>query len=184
VEEAAGRFKVDDSSAIWVNNIWYDGLIMDSGGQLIHSVEFVHNQRPKALMKMDRACSSPDAKTICQDDVRFSLRLADVKAPSTAHQVEFVTYLFDTNLALIFTWGDLSQRLSLLGRILYVSLASHTHLASSLNYIVCPMLFVSQRIRAPPRYSLSRPMSHGSGSGSGSTTIRFDSGSNFPTRFE
>jgi hypothetical protein len=27
-------------------------------------------------------------------------------------------------------------------------------------------------------------MSHGSGSGSGSTTIRFDSGSNFPTRFE
>jgi hypothetical protein len=146
----------------WVNDIWYDDLIMDSGGLLIRSVEFVGNQRPKALTQMDRACSSPDAKRICQDDVRFSPRLADVKAPSTTHQVEFVTYLFDTKLALIVTWGDLSQRSSLLGRILYVSLASHIHPVLSLKYIVCPVLFVSQRIpsqrfRAPPRYSLPRP---------------------------
>jgi len=33
----------------WVNNIWYEDLIMDSGGQIIHSFEFVGNQRMKAL---------------------------------------------------------------------------------------------------------------------------------------
>jgi hypothetical protein len=146
---------------VWVNNI-YDDLIMVSGGQSIRSVELVGNQRLKALMQMDRACSSPDMQTISQDDVRFSLRLADVKAPSTTHQVEFVTYLFDTNSTLIVTWGNLVQCSSLLGRILYVSLVSHSHPALPLNCIVCPVLFVSQRIstqrlRAPPRYSLSRP---------------------------
>jgi hypothetical protein len=55
----------------WVNDIWYNDLIMAWGGLLIRSVEFMGNRRPKALTQMDRACSSPDAKWIFQDDVRI-----------------------------------------------------------------------------------------------------------------
>jgi hypothetical protein len=86
-----------------VNNI-YDDLIMVSGGQYIYSVELVGNKRLKDLMQMDPMWSSPDTQMISQDDVRFRLKIADVKNPSTTHQVEFVTYLFDTNSTLIITW--------------------------------------------------------------------------------
>lgn len=121
------------------------------GGLLIHSTKFVGNRRLKAMTQMGWACSSPEAKWICQGDIGINPWLKDLKGPSTTHQVEFVIYLIDTNLALIVTWRDLSQRSSLLGRIFYESLPSHIHPAFSPSHIVCSTLFAPQR-DSPQRF--------------------------------
>jgi hypothetical protein len=102
-------------------------LIMVSGGQLIRSIKLVGNQGMKALMQMVHAYSSADAQMISQDDVRSRLKLTEMKASSTSHKVDFVTYLFDTSSTLIITWGNLDRCSSLLGKILFVVLVSHSH---------------------------------------------------------
>jgi len=113
-----------------VNEIWYNDFIMAWGGLLICSVEFMGNRWSKAMTHMARACSSSGAKWNCQGDDGSNPWLEDLKGPSTTPQTTFGIYLFDTNLALNVTWGELSQQLSaasLLGRISYESWPSHLH---------------------------------------------------------
>jgi hypothetical protein len=76
VEQTGGKCKVDDSSdqgqsgltTYTSTSLWFRVV------SYIRSVELVGNQRMKALMQMDHACSSPDAQMISQDDVRSRLQ--------------------------------------------------------------------------------------------------------------
>jgi hypothetical protein len=96
----------------------------------------------KAPTQMDRACNNPDARVIFQGDVTFRPNPMDMKASGTSNQVDFVTFLFDTNSTLIFTWGNFDQYSSLRGKSLFLVLVSHFRPILSLYYLGCSLSFV------------------------------------------